>query len=707
MKNHYSKPLFVNGSICHNSLLLILLLLSGSMFAQPQEAKKVDSLIQISDTLSDLHKRMENYHKIATFNLNFNIATAYDYSLRTRNLSLKLKNREYELLALKNMTSYYLRTASYDSSLLLNGEAMQLAQEIGDKAMQAHLLRDMGRVLYLHGKHPESLEASFKAAAIFEELHDVSGLASTYNSIGNIYMTQKNHLKAIEYMTLSLENCREIDDQVGMVMVMGGLAANFAQADSSEKAIDYYSQAIALAREIDFKMGLALSLNNLALFYMELKEFDKALENLSESHKAYQSINARDGMALSMGNMGVAYHRSFKFHDQDDSQVRLIKGSKETLLKEAIEKLTGSVEIYHQLGEKDAIIYFANELSEAYASAGNYQQALHYYKLRTTTNDSIKSNESRERIEQLTTEREVELKNKQIELDKLAVQKKRNERGYFIAGMGLLAIAILFMYRNYTNQKTANKQLSDLNTRIATTNALFEQRNSDLTSTLNELKNTQALLIETEKQKEKALIRERISQDIHDDISSGLAKISWLAEMLKVKSKQGADIADLSTVDKILTFSRESVSRLGEIIWSTNPEKDNLESLLAYIRRYVSGYLEDTQVNYQVNFPDEIPSKQVNPELRRNLFLAFKEALHNAIKYSKAEKIEVSFETDWNRYSLIIADNGIGIEEDVVHGGGFGFNNMRKRMEAIGGNFALESSPKKGVRVILEGNLYS
>ena len=707
MKNHYSKPLSVTASFWHSLLPLLLILLSGSMFAQPPEAKRVDSLIQISDTLSDLHKRMENYHKIASFNLNFNTAIAYDYSIRTRSLSLKLKNREFELLALKNLTSYYIRTASYDSSLLFNGEAMQLAQEIGDKAMQANLLRDLGRVLFLQGKHPESLEASFKAAAIFEELDDASGLATTYNSIGNIYMTQKNHLKAIDYMTLSLENCRKSDDQIGMVMVMGGLAANFAQADISEKAIDYYSQAIALAREIDYKMGLALSLNNLALFYMELKDFDKALENLSESYEAYQSIKARDGMAISMGNMGMAYHQSFKLHDQHDAQVRLIKGSKETLLKEAIEKLSESVEIYQQLGGKDALIYFANELSEAYASAGNYQQALHFYKLRTTTNDSIMSTQSQERIEQLTTEREVELKNKQIELDKLAVQKKRNERGYFIAGMGLLAIAILFMYRNYANQKTANKQLSDLNTRIAAANTLLEQRNTDLTNTLDELKNTQALLIETEKQKEKALIRERISQDIHDDISSGLAKISWLAEMLKAKSKQGNLNPDQRIVDKILTFSRESVSRLGEIIWSTNPEKDNLESLLAYIRRYISGYLEDTQVNYQVNFPDEIPSKSVNPELRRNLFLAFKEALHNAIKYSKAENIEVSFQTDWNSYSLIIADNGIGIEEDVVHGGGFGFNNIRKRMEAIGGNFALESSPKKGVRVILEGNLYS
>lgn len=707
MKNNYSKSLYVNSFTRSNFFLLILIQFSGLTFAQPPEARAVDSLIQVSDTIADLQKRMENYHRIASFNLNYNAAIAYDYSVRTRNLSLELKNREYELLALKNLASYYMRSGNHDSSLIINGEAKRVAEELGDFAMQAHLLRDLGRVYYLQGKYPESLAASFEAAGIFEDLEDISGLATTYNSIGNIYMSQKNHLKAIEYMSLSLENCRKLNDQTGMVMVMGGLASNFAQSDNPAKAVEYYSQAIALAREIDFKMGLALNLNNLALFYMDKNDFEKALENLSESYVTYKAINVRDGMALSMGNMGVAYYRSFKLHNRRDTLLGVIRGSKEALIRNAIEKLTGSVEIYQQIGQKDALVYFANELSEAHASVGNYQQALHFYRLRTAISDSLNTIQSKERIEQLTTEREVELKNKQIELDRLAVQKKRNERVYFIIGLGFLSLAIVLIARNYSNQKKANLQLKRFNLQIAQTNQLLEQKNMALTAAMNELKMTQSQLIESEKQKEKALIRERISQDIHDDISAGLTKISWLAEMLKVKTYQGDDTKEVAIVDKILNFSRDSVSRLGEIIWSTNPDKDNLESLLAYIRRYVSGYLEDTPVNYLVNFPDEIPSKPVNPELRRNLFLAFKEALHNAIKYSKAENIEVSFQTDWNGYSLIIADNGIGIEEDVVHGGGFGFNNMRKRMEAIGGNFAIESSSKKGVRVILEGNLYS
>jgi signal transduction histidine kinase len=377
------------------------------------------------------------------------------------------------------------------------------------------------------------------------------------------------------------------------------------------------------------------------------------------------------------------------------------------LLQNALQNLKKSVEIYEALGELAAFAYFTQHLSEVYETGGKPAQALKYYKLHVKTRDSIQTTESKIQIERLTTEREVELKNKQIELDRLEVLKKRNERVYFIAGMGLLALAILLIYRNYVNQKTANTQLASLNTQIAATNSLLEQRNSDLNATLNELRATQTQLIETEKQKEKALIRERISQDIHDDISAGLAKISWLAEMLKTRSNFDVNSKELNTIEKILGFSRESVARLGEIIWSTNPEKDNLESLLAYMRRFVSGYLEDCDISYRVVFPEIIPAKSINPELRRNLFLAFKEALHNAVKYSHAQNINVTLETDWEKYTLTISDDGVGITADVVHGGGFGFNNMYKRMEANGGSFLLESTPENGTKVTLAGNFFA
>jgi signal transduction histidine kinase len=690
-------PLFVLiGIICFNYLP-----------AQRPDSPVIDSLIMVSDTITSPEEKLKNYNHIAQHNLNFNPALTFEYATKAYDLATATGNKLYQLRAMNSLSAYYLRISVFDSSLMMNKQAASLAEELNDQAMLANLLRDRGRVFFLQGKYPESLDATFQAVRIFESLGDASGMATSYNSIGNIYQTQQKMPTAIEYFEKSLEYCELAGDKVGIITVMGSLAATYSQIDSLDKAIEYYGQAIEMAIAIDFKAGIALNYNNLALAYMAGHDYKLAKTYFLEAIDYYDDLKRKSGVAIAKGNLGVAYFRSYDIAKANDIAGNPIQGAPDVLLQNALQNLKESVEIYEALGELAALAYFTQQLSEALEAGGQTAEALRYFKLHAQTRDSIQTTESKIQIERLTTEREVELKNKQIELDRLEVLKKRNERVYFIAGMGLLALAILFMYRNYANQKTANTQLTGLNTQIAATNSLLEQRNSDLTATLTELRATQAQLIETEKQKEKAMIRERISQDIHDDISSGLAKISWLAEMLKVKSKFGADSKELSTVDKILSFSRESVSRLGEIIWSTNPEKDNLESLLAYMRRFVSGHLEDSPINYQVDFPDEIPAQSVNPELRRNLFLAFKEALHNASKYSHAQNIRVSFETDWNIFRLIIADDGVGLEKDVVHGGGFGISNMRKRMEAVGGSFTLESLPQQGARVMLEGKIYS
>ncbi|MBE0639550.1 MAG: tetratricopeptide repeat protein [Bacteroidales bacterium] len=677
-----------------------------SLSGQNPTQSSIDSLVRVTDTISNDEKKLENFNQITSFYLNFNPTLSYEYAIKTRELATRLSNEKYLLQSLKNLTFYYIKIAQYDSSILLNFEALELARKLGDLMLEAHLLRDQGRVFYLQGKYPESLEVTFKAVTIFEDLDDATGLATTYNSIGNIYLAQEKKQTSIEYYSKALDYCRKINNEVGIITVIGSLAANYAQIDSTEKAIAYYTQAIEQARKIDLKMAVALNLNNLALMYLEQNDYQKGTELFWEAHHIHQTLNDNDGIALTLGNIGLSYYRSIKLREQGDTISELIRGEKADLLKNAIKYLTQSVEIYEQLGSLAPLAYFANELSEAYEAAGNHREALKYFKLHDQYHDSIQSNESKIQLEKLTTQRELELKDKQIELDRLAVQKKKNERIYFIFGMILLAFALVLIYRNFALQKSANSKLTLLNGQISQANLQLEESNVNLSATLRELKETQAQLIETEKQKEKAIIRERISQDIHDDISSGLTKISWMAELLKVKSKDHATPYDLTTLDKIVNFSKESVAKLGEIIWSTNPERDNVGSLLAYMRNFINKYMEGLPMECKISFPEVSFSDSISPELRRTLYLVMKESLHNAVKYSGAKNIEITFNQQNQHYTLIVADSGKGFEENLIKGGGNGLLNMRKRMESVGGTMEIQTGSGEGTQVIFTGKLH-
>lgn len=232
---------------------------------------------------------------------------------------------------------------------------------------------------------------------------------------------------------------------------------------------------------------------------------------------------------------------------------------------------------------------------------------------------------------------------------------------------------------------------------------LLEQKVKDRTI---ELEIAQEQLIVAARQRENEKIRRRISQDIHDDISSGLNKISWMSERLKIKAGMNQPEEMNTHIDKIISTSRETVSHLIEIIWSLNPNSDDLENLLSYMRNYVNRFCEDTSLNIIIDFPEQVGQVELNPELRRNLFLVMKEAVHNAVKYSKARNLRIGFYQKNSSYRLCISDDGIGIEDGMLKGSGYGMINMKKRMEDIQGTFTLISAAGRGTEIILEGKFY-
>jgi signal transduction histidine kinase len=127
---------------------------------------------------------------------------------------------------------------------------------------------------------------------------------------------------------------------------------------------------------------------------------------------------------------------------------------------------------------------------------------------------------------------------------------------------------------------------------------------------------------------------------------------------------------------------------------------------LIYLRNYAHRFFDETPFRVTINFPEQLQKVELNPELKRNLFLVMKEALNNAAKYSKAQHITLDFQCEGPDFTFIIADDGIGIEVGVVKGSGNGMINMRKRMESVNGRFDLQSAPGKGTTIILEGQLY-
>jgi signal transduction histidine kinase len=193
--------------------------------------------------------------------------------------------------------------------------------------------------------------------------------------------------------------------------------------------------------------------------------------------------------------------------------------------------------------------------------------------------------------------------------------------------------------------------------------------------------------------------RNRISRELHDDIGAELTRITVISQLLQKKTNKDDEMQE--KLIKISEAGKKVLGSIGEIIWTMNPQKNNLESLVAYIRRFVTEYLEMNGIEVAIEVPDEIPVKSVSDEYRRNVFLVVKEAVYNITKYSKASRVRLSMNLGKRSAAIEISDNGTGFSVKEKQNWGNGLRNMNQRMKDIGGNFQITSEQNQGTLVKL------
>lgn len=213
-------------------------------------------------------------------------------------------------------------------------------------------------------------------------------------------------------------------------------------------------------------------------------------------------------------------------------------------------------------------------------------------------------------------------------------------------------------------------------------------------------------LLQLQHDGEMARERMRIAQDMHDEIGSKLAKISFLTEGVKAELR---DIyKDTGVIDTLSRASRELLQSLDQMVWAVNPRNDTLENLAAYLCQYSADFFHDTPVVCELDFPQKLPPVVLSAETRHNIFLAVKEALTNALKHSAATKVCVKLMMEKNVLKLLILDNGRGLDvqsqfagpEIVTANSRYGISGIRRRLQSINGEFLIQSIPGQGTTYI-------
>ena len=192
--------------------------------------------------------------------------------------------------------------------------------------------------------------------------------------------------------------------------------------------------------------------------------------------------------------------------------------------------------------------------------------------------------------------------------------------------------------------------------------------------------------------------RERISQDLHDDLGSGLTSIRLLSKAILAKQENGKENSMLDSIGKI---SGELIDQMSEIIWVLNHVDDTLTGLLSHLRMYMAEYLERTGQNVKLDIVNNCSiENNITGIQRRNILLVSKEVFHNMLKHSSADMFSIVCNCDTKNIIIKLKDNGVGLP-DKINAGGNGLNNIRKRITAINGTVKIESLPGILITIII------
>lgn len=203
-----------------------------------------------------------------------------------------------------------------------------------------------------------------------------------------------------------------------------------------------------------------------------------------------------------------------------------------------------------------------------------------------------------------------------------------------------------------------------------------------------------------ERQREIEEERARLAHDLHDDLGAGLTEANMLSVL--VTSPSTTPEEKQRCADEMNDLLLRMVMSLDEIVWAENPRNDTVSSLAGYLSAHAQRLLELASVSCGLDVPDELPEQSLDPSFRRELFLAFKEAISNVVKHAKATKVWLRIEVQDDDLVIIVSDDGCGIAPGGQEPGADGLDNMRDRMRALGGSCDIRSVPGEGTAVRLQ-----
>ena len=543
---------------------------------------------------------------------------------------------------------------SFNETIRLAEEGLQLASSRKDSLAWAELNRNMGIANYFKGEYERAAGLFYAAAAVYERFQKNKELATVYNDIAKLYRKNRDLNRALQFYNKAMTLYQQLKDSSGVQMIYNESGVVFEYQGNYKEALRRYQASLQLATLLNDEAGKGWSYNFMGGVYVLQNKYELAEDYNLRALAIRQKTNDTFAIALSYSDLGKLYSTWGKY-------------------ERAKYYFENSNFIAEKMEFKELLSNNYAQMSQMANMTGNYKEALDYFTWHTQLKDSIFNAQKTRQIEEISTIYETNKRELQIQEQKDVIQK-RNRLLFISLGVFLLGLLIAYLFYNrYKWKQQARLQTEIMNQQELAARAVLEAEEKE---------------------------RSRIAKDLHDSVgqmmSAARMNLSSFYNTIHLDSQEQQ--SSLSNIIKLVDDScREVRSVSHSMMPSALIHKGLTEALEELVHRIDPSVLK-------VQLHHDGFSTRFDEQTEMILYRVIQECLNNTLKHAKATYADISLIYDEDGISVTIEDDGKGFDSSVLQheeAQGIGLQNIRSRIQFLKGTVDFDSAPGKGTLVAI------
>lgn len=584
------------------------------------------------------------------------------YYMLAGDLSRKLNYKRGIIKFIANYSGILNLKGAFDSSILLNKQAIQLSKEINDKLLLAKATANTGNCFNYLSQYDSAAFYYETAKSYFEKMPDDYFVARMNDLIQNVYWKLNQFAKGVTYGKEAVQYFRAQDKDMELGQALVNLANNYQSSLMVDSAISCYNEALVMGKKTGFKrleLTCMLGLNSIYFHRYDADGMQPYAKNALSLSKELEDL---EGEVIAQRGMTLYY---------------LLKKDFAT----AKTYITESIRLADSLDLKSEKVKGLNVLSNILFAMHDITGAEKLLDSAQSLENQLTGEEVQNKTLLIEKRFETQKKETQIQLQKAQLRHK-NTLNYIFAGTALAILLIsLLGFRNYKNkQRLQQAKIDEL------------EKEKQLTA-------TEAVLKGEEQE------RTRLAKDLHDGLGGMLSGIKFSLSNMKGNLIMTPDNAQ--AFERSIDMLDSSIKEMRRVAHNMMPEvlvKYGLDTALKEFCNEIdqSGVIH---TNYHSMGMDKISVEQTSAI---TIYRIVQELVNNAIKHAAATNVlvQTQYSETEKTISITVEDDGKGFDKEALKkASGIGWSNIQNRVDFLKGKIDVQTGEGKGTSVLIEVNV--